>query len=841
MSEDLPSRETLEQLIERLDHLERVLQANTARLHSIELRLGPDAAPDAVRQRRPTYERLKDERDEGARATPPTPATARERAMETETPHATDARHDSPSATRDASSTYGHQSHATGTSGAKPEAEAAYAAGASAQSSDAARGAGVSVPKRRDMESVIGGTWFNWVGIILVTFGVAFFLKLAFDNDWIGPGARVALGAAGGLALLYVAERLRARGLRQYAYVLSGGGLLILYLSIYAAHSFYRLINQPVAFLLMIAVTTTAVLLAVRHDALAVAILGLVGGFLTPILLSTGVDNQLGLFTYIALLDAGVLAVAYFKRWRSLDFLSFAGTLLMTLGWAAIHYRREKLSTTLVFITIFFVLYALLAVFHNVLARRASRWFDVALLVANATVYFAAAYVLLEDAGFYTTAPASHALLVSTFFTVLFYTAWRWSREDHLLAYSYIGAAVTFFTMAVAIQLELQWVTIAWAIEALMLLWVGLRSGESAPRHAALAVFGAAIVHWLAWDAAEFSYRSVTGFIPLLNQRALSCAVLIGALAAASWLYQRERARVGEEKHSAAGTLCALAANALAFALLTLDLNDYFERRKWLASGQPVDGYSGLSLSNDGFENTRQFSLSALWTIYGAMLLFYGVRRNFRALRFAGFALFMLATVKVFALDLSFYAAPWHTPVFNGTFAAFALLVAAYALTLWLYARDGRIGDDERAVVPVLAIIANVLALVALSAEAAGYFQSNIAAEWGRIGPGFSPATPEFGARLRDLELAKQLSLSVMWALYGGGLLVAGRVWRVRLLRLMALALLSLTTLKVFFWDLSFLDRVYRIISFIVLGVILLAVSYLYQKTQQRAAPEDGD
>jgi uncharacterized membrane protein len=354
-------------------------------------------------------------------------------------------------------------------------------------------------------------------------------------------------------------------------------------------------------------------------------------------------------------------------------------------------------------------------------------------------------------------------------------------------------------------------------------------------------VFGAASLHWLAWDAPEFSYRTGAGFVPLLNQRALSCGVLIGALAAAAWLYRRAREGVGDEEHSAAGTLCTLAANALAFALLTLDLNDYFERRRWIAAGQPVDGYNGFGVSNDGFENTRQFSLTALWTIYGAMLLFYGVRRNFKALRFAGFALLALATIKVFVLDLSFYAAPWHTPVFNQTFAGFALLVAAYALTVWLYARTGRIGEDDRGVVPILVVIANVLALVALSAEAAGYFQSRVAAELSGTGTGFEHVTPELKTRLRDLELAKQLSLSVMWALYGGALLVAGRVWRVRLLRLMALALLSLTTLKVFFWDLSSLDRVYRIVSFIVLGLILLTVSYLYQKSQQRAAEAEED
>ena len=162
-------------------------------------------------------------------------------------------------------------------------------------------------------------------------------------------------------------ERLRARGLKAYAYILSWGGLLIQYLSDFAAYNFYHLIGQVPAFLLMAGVTTTAVLLSVRLIALPVAILGLIGGFLTPVLLSTGVDNEIGLFTYVALLDAGVLAVAYFKRWRSLDVLSFAGTVAITIGWAFKFYEHEKVWTTLVFLSVFFLLYSLLAIFHNVL------------------------------------------------------------------------------------------------------------------------------------------------------------------------------------------------------------------------------------------------------------------------------------------------------------------------------------------------------------------------------------------------------------------------------------------------------------------------------------------
>ena len=329
------------------------------------------------------------------------------------------------------------------------------------------------------MESVVGGSWFLWAGILAVIVAVSFFLKLAFDNAWIGPRTQVSIGALGGLALLVVGERLRARGLRAYAFVLSGGGILILYLSIYASYNFYPLLDQPVAFLLMALVTAVAVLLSVRLNALAIAILGLVGGFLTPVLISSGRDNEVALFTYVALLDAGVLAVAYFKRWRSLDLLSFACTVLMSLGWAARFYAPEKLWTTFVFITVFFVLYSLLAVFHNLLPRRRSRWFDLALLAWNATLYFGFSYLMLAGAGYERAAPATHALLLSAYFAALFYFAHTRCREDRLLAYGYVGAAVTLFTAAVGIQLDLYWVTIVWAVEGLALTWVGLRSGES--------------------------------------------------------------------------------------------------------------------------------------------------------------------------------------------------------------------------------------------------------------------------------------------------------------------------------------------------------------------------
>jgi uncharacterized membrane protein len=822
-----------------------------------------------------------------------------------------------------------------------------------------------------DLESLIGGRWFNWLGIIAVIVGTSFFLKYAFDRQWIGPTGRVLLGSVAGCALLALAERLRLRGYQAYAHVLSGGGIVILYLSVYASFDFYHLVGQPIAFALMALVTATAVILAARYDAYAIAVLGLVGGFMTPKLLAANVDNEVGLFGYVALLNAGVLALAYFKRWRSLNYLAFAATWIMFAGWAIIFYKPAKLWLTLFFLTLFFVMFAALAIIHNVLKQRPARWFDVSLVLMNATLYFATSYLLLED---YRTQVANafapqgpHALLLAVFFGLLYFIARQRHRADKFLTYTYVALAITFLTMAIAIQTDQQWVTIGWAVEALMLTWVGLRAEEDAPRFAALPVFAVAVMHWFLVDVQTFGYQPLyqpdAVFHPLLNKRAISCAVLVGVCAGVVYLYRRYAERVQTDDRDILTTLFILVGNALALTLLTLDLSDYFR--------QAMTQARGANESTDALANTHVFALTALWTIYATLALAVGLLRRLQALRFAALAVLGFVVGKLLTVDAFYYSASWHAPIGNLTFISFALVVLALAYSVRAYARAEHVAESERTVaLAVLITGANVLALIGLSLEAMGCFNrakalawalpdawheaarvennkqlvlstiwtiyasvafvlglhrkrvavrygalillalagakilfvdasyynatwhaplfnqtaaaftlfilalwlvahlyaragESVAAEAARVVPfvtvignvfalaGLSLETSGYFAtqrragliaagEIRDLRLAQQLSLSVLWALYGGALLVFGLVRRNRVLRLMALLLLGLTTAKVFFVDLSSLDKVYRIISFIVLGAILLAVSFLYQQRHERAAKAEG-
>jgi uncharacterized membrane protein len=193
-------------------------------------------------------------------------------------------------------------------------------------------------------EQFMGVKGFAWVGGLALFLGVAFFVKYSFDNNLVPPELRVAIGFLAGLGLLVGGVVMSRKNFAALSQTLCATGVVILYAVTFACRSIYHFefFGPLPTFLLMVLITTTAFLLAVRLDALVVAILGMLGGFLTPVLLSTGEDNPLGLFGYIAILDAGLIFVALNKRWHFLTALAALGTVIMQIGWAGDFFEREK-------------------------------------------------------------------------------------------------------------------------------------------------------------------------------------------------------------------------------------------------------------------------------------------------------------------------------------------------------------------------------------------------------------------------------------------------------------------------------------------------------------------
>ena len=184
-----------------------------------------------------------------------------------------------------------------------------------------------------DWESLIGVKGAAWVGGIALIAAAIFFARWTIEQGLVTPELRFAMMLFTGIFALVSAEIGLRKGYERTASPLSGAGIAILYIAVFAGHSRYHLISMPTAFAGMVFVTVTACVLAVRYDAFPTAVLGLLGGFATPLALSTGEDRPIGLFSYILLLNLGLLAVGVKRRWHGLFELGLAGTLLIQILW----------------------------------------------------------------------------------------------------------------------------------------------------------------------------------------------------------------------------------------------------------------------------------------------------------------------------------------------------------------------------------------------------------------------------------------------------------------------------------------------------------------------------
>jgi uncharacterized membrane protein len=248
------------------------------------------------------------------------------------------------------------------------------------------------------LESRIGGRWLLYIGMATILVGASYFVKLAFDNEWITPAMQILFGSAIGMLLIGSGPIFRKRGYALYGQILAGGGIALLYLCIYAAFNFYALIGPTLAFGLMIAVTAVGAVLADREQSQGLALMAVGGGFFTPFLVSTGRDAQIALFGYDAVLVAGTMVLARRRNWAALNALSFFLTLLTLGAWAGRFYRPEKWLTTYAFLTLFAAMFIYIRHesrrWGTALARHVSR-----LLVLAPVLYHLFSLAILSDHG----------------------------------------------------------------------------------------------------------------------------------------------------------------------------------------------------------------------------------------------------------------------------------------------------------------------------------------------------------------------------------------------------------------------------------------------------------
>lgn len=526
---------------------------------------------------------------------------------------------------------------------------------AAASPPTAAKTAPERVRRSVDLEALIGGRWLNYVGIIALIFGTAFFLKHAFENDWIGERARILTGAICGGALLVYSRRLLERGYRFFSEGIAGLGAAILFLSIYAGWGFYRLFPQAVAFTGMIAVSGLMVALALIRNSERIGVLALVGGYLTPILLSTGEDRHLVLFTYLLVLNGSLLTLAWGRRWRGLDLLSFFGTQFLFWGWYNSFYNASRLVPTFVFASIYFAQFATLPVIRTI-RREPVSGDQIFLILANAFWFLTALHAVLWLDHRWILAAALTALAAAH--SVVGRALWSADLKPPPTAgLLYGGLALTFATLVVPVLLRGQWMIIAWAVEGAVLVWGGFYANLRLLRGAGLLLFGLVAFRLAAFPIASGPF--------LLNARFAAFLVTVLCFAIATWL-ARPRGDVLDQSEQSLFAAVAVGVNVLALWALSLEFWDLFRR-------------PGIRFTIDR-HLAQQLALSLLWTSYAITLMLTGVHRKIKGLRWQGLVLFGVVVVKVFLYDLSFLQQFYRV-------LSFVVLGLALLITSFLYHR----------------------------------------------------------------------------------------------------------------------------------------------------------
>jgi len=392
-----------------------------------------------------------------------------------------------------------------------------------------------------------GGNTVVRVGVVILFFGVAFLLKYAHERFDLPVELRLAGVAVGALVLLVIGWRLRERR-AGYALTLQGGGIGILYLVIFAAFRLYHLLPPVPAFGLLLAVAALSAMIAVVQDALALAVLGTSGGFLAPILASTGGGSHVMLFSYYAVLNAGILAIAWFKAWRVLNLVGFAFTFAIGTLWGVNFYRPEHLASTEPFLALFFAFYLAIPILFA--RRRASdleRYVDGSLVFGVPLVTFGLQVGLVREIEY---GAAWSALALGAVYLVLAKVVFGSRGETlRLLAEAFLALGVVFGSLAIPLGLDGRWTSAAWALEGAAIVWVGVRQQRLSAR-----VFGIAL-QFLGGAAFLADQTRVTGFLFLANSAYVGCVFLAVAGLFCAWYLDRHRPALTEPERIAADVL----------------------------------------------------------------------------------------------------------------------------------------------------------------------------------------------------------------------------------------------------------------------------------------------
>lgn len=689
-----------------------------------------------------------------------------------------------------------------------------------------------------DIEKFIGENLINKIGILILVLGISFFVKYAIDKDWINEPARVGIGVLAGALVMGIAHRLK-KNYAAFSSVFVAGAISIFYLTIGIAFHDYHLFSQTVAFIIMVVITIFSVFVSVSYDRKELAILSLIGGFAVPFMVSTGEGNYKVLFTYIAILNIGMLMIAYFKKWNLVTLLAFIFSCLLYSAWFGRGFYDDKLPYrgALFFAVIFYLIFSAATVINNLRNKGTFTKLEYFIMVANTFFFFGMGITIIENwkpelKGLFTVALALYNLVYALFL-------YRKFGLDKDAIYLLLGLTLTFVTLAIPIQFQGNYITLFWAGEAVLLFWLSQKSKISTFKLGAIIVQLLMLIS-LIMDWEKYYSGNLMELKPFLNRMFITGIVSVVSLILSYILLKKEK------DTTAIFGFTFYPADYSNIILGVLILVGYFTGMleiSYQTEDYIPNYYSGISYCvlyhlvfsvgliyvilklKSRLWNSFVIILSSvnilLYIAFFFQLTFNELRENytlnlsFKSAYFIHYVLLICLAYFGYVL-IKFRHNNSFSELLNHKFAlwVFAFCIV-YILSNEVMIHGLMFGND---------IVSNA-ELAKFPAMKAGEF--NYDKEF-FIDEKFAAA---------KVQIIK-IGYPILWGVLSFVFLIIGIKKNNKQMRIIALSLLGITIIKLFFYDIKNVSETGKIIAFILLGVLILIISFVYQKIKKLVIDE---
>ena len=656
-----------------------------------------------------------------------------------------------------------------------------------------------------DMEKFIGENLANKIGIGILVLGIGFFVKYAIDQDWINEIGRVLIGIACGGILIGVAHRMR-KTFAAFSSVLVGGGIAVLYFTIAIAFHEYAIFSQTAAFILMVIITGFTILLSLAYNRIELAVVGILGGFASPFMVSTGEGNYVVLFTYILILDVGMLVLAYYKKWNLVNIIAYVFTLILFGSWLGAQYDSTNAGMMrggIVFATLFYLVFFAMNIINNIRNRVTFKSIEITLLLSNTFCYYAAGMYILDNAAGENFKGLFTALL-GIFNFIFAYSLYKNERVDRNLVFLLIGLVLTFISLAAPVQLEGNYITLFWAAEAVLLLWLSQKSAIKLMKLASVLVMALMIIS-LVMDWEQLYFNGATELTVIINKAYITSIAVLLSIAGTLYFLKFETDEY-QEYVKPYRLLLNLGGILLLYASQFLELQYQLPRF--------VDDFTAVLIIIGCYN---------LLFIAGLLLAEsrLGLPEQLRQ-AFAGWGVIAILSFLLFYHGQTIEARDNYL-LGNATFTGFGFHYLYIALLLLI----------------------SVMTLKRVQKLTAFNEASHNIYSWFYISFFIFLASAELdhtvlligysGIDTMDHILTQnhKIGFPILWGIASFLLIAIGLKTKKKHLRIISLTLLLVTLVKLFVVDIRGISEGGKIAAFISLGILLLVVSFMYQRLKK--------